>query len=204
MLEGILMVYLFRSIYVVVFVMNYSFSANLQFTKQIDVSKNPDLVDELLCNDVKGNYSEVILASFKKNSLEKINTWIDTIAPSNDVQFLHAQVSVQEESEIGPCDRTRDGFKKAMAHCINGLQLAGIKYGNHTQKVNLANMINLYEQFEIAVQKKLINFIDSLLPNNGLLLNPSLFSCNLIDVKMKVCCKRDSFKDSVVYVLQNA
>lgn len=204
MLEGIFMVDLFRSVYIVVFAMNYSFSVDLQVTNQVDVSKNHDLVDELLCNDVKGNYSELILASFKKKYLAKINTWIDTIAPSNDVQFLNTKVPVQEESEAGPCDRSRDGFKKAMANCINGLQLSGIKSSNNFQKVNLVSIFNLYEQLEIVMQKKLINFIDSLLPHNSLLLNPSLFSRDLIDIKIKIGCKRDSFKESMLDALQRA
>ncbi len=156
------------------------------------VSEEQSLDELLLRGDSKksiNNNCDEVLKQFKDNSLKKINTWIDSIAPLNDLPFLHKSVLVGADGK--PKDHSCDAFKIAIAECIGSFRVEDVSANKRLKKVKLVEFINFYEHLNIVLIKKLSRFIEGLLPHNGLFLNPSLFS---FESTNHMSCKRDSFK----------
>lgn len=199
------MVALFKiSICLSVFTANCLFSSDWYYDTQTNTLKKQDLVNELL--DCSLTCPTFTLKELKTDALKKINIWINTIAPSDSIMFLHENVPVGNKSAGKLLDRSRESFKKAISDCINDLSMDDIEVDKPSKTIKLSDFIKLYDQlynqFGGVMREKLSNFIDSLLPNNGLLLNPSLFSHNSIDIQMNVGYKRDSFKKSMLSMMQ--
>jgi hypothetical protein len=155
------------------------------------VQEEQSLDDFLLCADAKKSVnsgSDEVLKRFKDNSLKKINAWIDGIAPSSDLPFLHKNVLVGADGE--PKDHSRDSFKSALSECVGNFRVEDVSKNKRIKKIRLVEFINFHEQLMDVLIKKLNSFIEELLPYDGLFLNPSLFSNISTD---HVSCKRDSF-----------
>jgi hypothetical protein len=163
------------------------------------VSGEQSLDELLLCSDVKksiNNSSEEVLKRFKESSLKKINAWIDGIAPSSDLPFLHKNVLVGADGE--PKDHSRDSFKSALSECVGSFRVEDVSKNKQIKKIKLVEFINFHEQLMDVLIKKLSGFIEELLPYDGLFLNPSLFSNISTD---HVSCKRDSFALSMQFAI---
>ncbi len=176
--------------YLLILVVNSLLSADGKNGYQ--VSEEQSLEELLLGGDVKkciNNSSEVVLKQFKDDSLKKINAWIDSIAPSNDLPFLHKSVLVGADGE--PKDHSRDAFKIVIAECVGSFHMEDVSENKRPKKVRLVEFANFYEHLSIVLIKRLSRFIEELLPYDGLFLNPSLFRYDLTN---HISCKRDSFK----------